>query len=146
MSNEIYNFDSNLTKSIKDRIKSQFVLLIPEEQWKGMIQQEINKFFQDNSVKQPWERRVHISDFGMLVQNELEKETLLRVKEYIKSSNFDLKYNELGQPFVENKVKEFFIDNANSTLSEIITEISMSMIREIASDTMRGLDKLKIKE
>lgn len=41
MENQIQKFDpSTLMQGVKDRIKSEFVALIPDEQWKQMIENE----------------------------------------------------------------------------------------------------------
>ncbi len=43
---QVEKFDpSTLMQGVKDRIKAQFVSLIPDDQWEIMIQKEVNAFF-----------------------------------------------------------------------------------------------------
>jgi hypothetical protein len=51
MTNEIEKFDpSTLMQGVKDRIKSTFVSLIPEDKWEELVQKEIDSFFNQEQL------------------------------------------------------------------------------------------------
>lgn len=64
----VQKFDpSTLMQGVKDRIKSEFVSLIPDEQWNEMVQKEINDFFKEKDTG--YSNRTYASDFSILVRD-----------------------------------------------------------------------------
>lgn len=116
---EIQKFDPNtLMQGVKDRIKSEFVSLIPDDHWNQMVKKEVDDFFQEkargyNSVQR-------ISKFGELVHAEVHKEAQKRIQKYLKSSVFNIVWNGNGMTTCSDKVKEVIMENSGEVLANMI--------------------------
>jgi hypothetical protein len=130
---EIQAFDpSKLMDGVRDRIKSEFVSLIPEDQWKLLIDKEINRFF--NVAKEVgYNPRERTTDFQDLVQYELKKETQRRVTEYLSSPDFQVMYGDYGQPIASQKVKELMVDSSGLILQNMIGGMLSTMMQDYAN-------------
>jgi len=118
VNNQIQKFDpATLMQGIKDRIKSEFVSLIPDEQWNEMIKKETENFFREKETG--YSNRTYASDFAILVRDELRKEAQKRLVDYLNSPEFNVMYGEYGQPIASQKVKELLIDNAGLVLQNM---------------------------
>lgn len=60
----------DLIQMVKDRVKAEYVSMIPDDQWEQMIQREVDEFFQVRN--QGYDQR-RCSDFQNIVREELNK-------------------------------------------------------------------------
>ena len=133
MSNEVQKFDpSTLMQGVKDRIKSEFVSLIPDDQWSQMIQKESDDFFRQKETGYSSNRQ-YASDFGILVRDELRKEAQKRLAEYLSSPEFNTMYGEHGQPVAAQKVKELIVENSGLILQNMFGGMFSIMIQDFAN-------------
>lgn len=133
MENEVQKFDpATLMQGVKDRIKSEFVSLIPDNQWQQMIEKEAKVFFEAKETGYS-SNRTYASDFGILVRDELRKEAQKRLLEYLSSPEFNTMYGEHGQPIASQKVKELIVDNSGLILQNMFGGMFSMMLSEFSS-------------
>lgn len=131
MENQVQKFDpSTLMQGVRDRIKSEFVSLIPDEQWSEMIKKECENFFQEKEAG--YGNRIYASDFQILVRDELRKEVQNRLATYLKSPEFNTTYDTYGKPIASQKVKELMIDNAGIILQNMFGGMFQTMLSEFS--------------
>lgn len=132
MENQVQKFDPTmLMQGVKDRIKSEFVSLIPDEQWSQMIKKEADDFFREKETG--YSNRNYASDFGILVRDELRKEAQKRLSEYLNSAEFSVMYQEHGQPIASQKVKELMIENSGLILQNMFGGMFSIMLNDFAN-------------
>lgn len=126
---EVKKFDpSTLMQGVKDRIKSEFVSLIPDEQWSEMIKKEAQSFFHERETG--YSNRQYASDFGILVRDELRKEAQKRLSEYLSSEEFNTIYDGYGQPITSEAVKKLIIENSGLMLQNMFGGMFSIMISD----------------
>lgn len=132
MSNqEINKFDpADAMKNIKDRIKSSFVELIPDEQWNEMVASEIKSFFYKKSDYSY--HRESKSDFEVLVRNEITKESIKRMAEYFSSQEFNEMWQLNGNNILSQKVKDLLIENSGIILANMLGVEFSNMLNNFA--------------
>lgn len=131
MSSQLAKFDpSTLMQGVKDRIKSEFVSLIPDEQWNEMVQKEINDFFKEKETG--YSNRNYASDFSILVRDELKAETKKRLAEYFTSSDFVATWSQYGLPNASKAVQEMMIENSGIIISQFFGGMFQSMLQQYA--------------
>lgn len=130
---QVQKFDpATLMQGVKDRIKSTFVSLIPEEQWKEMIEKEVGKFFQEYEFRQ-YDIR-YVSDFSVLVNSLLKEEAEKRMKEYLGSPEFQTVWTDNGPRIISQAIREMMIENSGLILCNMYQEMFTSMLHRFRSE------------
>lgn len=119
-------------QGVKDRIKSTFVSLIPEEQWKEMIEKEVGKFFREYELRQ-YDTR-YVSDFSVLVNSLLKEEAEKRMKEYLGSPEFQTVWTDNGPRIISQAIREMMIENSGLILCNMYQEMFTSMLHRFRSE------------
>lgn len=130
---QVQKFDpATLMQGVKDRIKSTFVSLIPEEQWKEMIEKEVGKFFREYELRQ-YDTR-YVSDFSVLVNSLLKEEAEKRMKEYLGSPEFQTVWTDNGPRIISQAIREMMIENSRLILCNMYQEMFTSMLHRFRSE------------
>lgn len=130
---QVQKFDpATLMQGVKDRIKSTFVSLIPEEQWKEMIEKEVGKFFREYELRQYNTR--YVSDFSVLVNYLLKEEAEKRMKEYLGSPEFQTVWTDNGPRIISQAIREMMIENSGLILCNMYQEMFTSMLHRFRSE------------
>jgi hypothetical protein len=130
---QVQKFDpATLMQGVKDRIKSTFVSLIPEEQWKEMIEKEVGKFFREYELRQ-YDIR-YVSDFSVLVNSLLKEEAEKRMKEYLGSPEFQTVWTDNGPRIISQAIREMMIENSGLILCNMYQEMFTSMLHRFRSE------------
>lgn len=130
---QVQKFDpATLMQGVKDRIKSTFVSLIPEEQWKEMIEKEVGKFFREYELRQ-YDIR-YVSDFSVLVNSLLKEEAEKRMKEYLGSPEFQTVWTDNGPRIISQAIREMMIENSGLILCNMYQEMFTSMLQRFRSE------------
>lgn len=130
---QVQKFDpATLMQGVKDRIKSTFVSLIPEEQWKEMIEKEVGKFFREYELRQ-YDTR-YVSDFSVLVNSLLKEEAEKRMKEYLGSPEFQTVWTDNGPRIISQAIREMMIENSGLILCNMYQEMFTSMLHRFRSE------------
>lgn len=130
---QVQKFDpATLIQGVKDRIKSTFVSLIPEEQWKEMIEKEVGKFFREYELRQ-YDIR-YVSDFSVLVNSLLKEEAEKRMKEYLGSPEFQTVWTDNGPRIISQAIREMMIENSGLILCNMYQEMFTSMLHRFRSE------------
>lgn len=130
---QVQKFDpATLMQGVKDRIKSTFVSLIPEEQWKEMIEKEVGKFFREYELRQYNIR--YVSDFSVLVNSLLKEEAEKRMKEYLGSPEFQTVWTDNGPRIISQAIREMMIENSGLILCNMYQEMFTSMLHRFRSE------------
>lgn len=135
MNNEVEKFDpSKLMQGVKDRIKSEFVSMIPDDQWSQMIEKEITEFFR--TKESGYNHRVFVSDFSILVYDILKEECRKRMKEYLEGEEFQSVWNNSGRPQASEFIKKLFIDNSGEMLNNFFSSMFQSHLEYMRNNLM----------
>lgn len=130
---QVQKFDpATLMQGVKDRIKSTFVSLIPEEQWKEMVEKEVGKFFREYELRQ-YDIR-YVSDFSVLVNSLLKEEAEKRMKEYLGSPEFQTVWTDNGPRIISQAIREMMIENSGLILCNMYQEMFTSMLHRFRSE------------
>lgn len=130
---QVQKFDpATLMQGVKDRIKATFVSLIPEEQWKEMIEKEVGKFFREYELRQ-YDTR-YVSDFSVLVNSLLKEEAEKRMKEYLGSPEFQTVWTDNGPRIISQAIREMMIENSGLILCNMYQEMFTSMLHRFRSE------------
>src|SRR5438876_11157179 len=79
MTDEIEKFDpSKLMQGVKDRIKSTFVSLIPDDKWDELVKTEIDAWFKKETYNNRYNQQV--SSFQIVVEETLKELAKEKVK------------------------------------------------------------------
>lgn len=105
-------------QKVKDRIKSSFVEMIPDDQWENMIKHEIDEFLKLRETS--GYRKERTSNFSSMVQSQLQEFSKEKLKEYLSSPDFLTIWGNNGKPIIGNAVKKFIIENSGEILVNLI--------------------------
>lgn len=135
MDNQIEKFDpSTLMQGVKDRIKSTFVSLIPDDKWDQLVKAEIDIFFnKDKNENGSGAGNIKVSSFSILVMQQLEIECKKRLKEYLDSVDFNLTYDQYGQKVTSETVKKMMIDNAGEIMINMFSGMFSQQLHHFRS-------------
>lgn len=121
MSGEIAPYDpAKLMDAVRDRIKAEFVALIPEDAWNKLVNVEVKKFFETTTSSGYYENRTLPSPFGKIVWEELEKETRVRVKALLESSEWAGEWDGQGGRKASEAVKKLITEKSGEILATVI--------------------------
>lgn len=119
MAEEIEKFDpSKLVDRVRERVQNTFAELIPEEQWKALVQKEINAFLTSHNDGYGHERE---SGLRQLVHSELRKKLGEILSVEFKSEKWALHWDGQRQQ-VGKEVERIIIDNAPEILSAMLRQ------------------------
>lgn len=123
---EIEAYDpSRLMAAVRDRIKAEFIGLIPEATWTQMIQAEVDRF-----MKAGDSRSYHApSGFTAAVQKELEEEVKRRTKEYLSSPEWNDHWATHGH--YSTRIKDLLIENLPEVIAATFGGMMQGVIEQI---------------
>jgi hypothetical protein len=137
MSEQVQKFDpSTLMQGVKDRIKSTFVSLIPDDQWDGMVQKEIDNFF--TYKKEAYSgygsnKQYEPTEFAKLVDGLLKEEALERIKTYLKGDEFYKTWTEKAEPTLADAIKALILENSGQMLINLLQAPMQMSIQNLQS-------------
>jgi len=128
MENEVQKFDAeDAMKQIKDKIKSAFVEMIPDEQWNAMVKTEIDNYFKVD-YRDGYRNSIRFSTFQQDVHSELEILVKEKVKEHL-TTYFAPAYNSKGYIVANENVEKFIKENVGNLMTTMIgTMIQQTML------------------
>lgn len=162
MGNEIEKFDpSKLMDGVKDRIKSTFVSLIPDEMWNTMVEKEIYIFTTGKIIPHhdydygtktynDWEERVPYSDVDIknewgsvtqkaecsplrqMIRDQLREKFQSDLKNYLNGKEYQAVYDQYGTVQVGKAIEEILIKNTDTIFKNF-----MASVMQKAFDQMR---------
>lgn len=116
-------FDANQAmQAIKDKIKSAFVELIPDEQWSEMVKKEVDDFFKvkEERFQSEGNAYMQVSSFQKMVVKTLQELTADKVESYIKENYQGEWDGHKGGYVVDEKIKEAVKENISDIFTDII--------------------------
>ena len=131
---EIQKFDpATLMQGVKDRIKSTFVSLIPDEQWDQMCQKEIDIFFSYRPALDNWNRKTEPSrtEFEKIVDQMLTDKARQEIVKFLDGEDFQVTWETNGKPVLSAAMKKLIVDNAGEILVNIMTQPFSNIISNI---------------
>lgn len=117
----------SLEERIAERVGKELVSLIPEEQWKELINSQIDHFMH---TKAP-----------AIVQEQVRAAFLIRVKEILESPEFSDQWDfDLQQQVVGPAVKELFVKAAPEVFMGMIQPILQNALYNFKSQVNSGIN------
>ena len=124
---DLQKFDpSQLMQGVKDRVKATFVSLIPDEQWEGMIQKEVDEFFK---MDRRYNDYNSASPFTILARSVLQD--LAKEKLHAHMQTFTCDLWEDNAPKLNDELKNLLIAAA----PEILTNMFKGMFQQAVNNT-----------
>lgn len=126
----------DIMQGVKDKIKSSFVELIPEENWNQMIQAEIDNFFQKNKQANTYNNNQHnkyVSQFDLMINAELKKYADEKINEHLRGPEFQAMWGNHGVTKVSEGLAKIIVENSGAILGEMIGSIFQMKISQMAN-------------
>jgi hypothetical protein len=130
MSEELLKFDpSTLMQGVKDRVKSTFVSLIPDEQWDNLVKKEVDAFFTESDAPKDYnyskggyayEVKTVPSPFRAMVWEMCQNQTNRVLREYLQE-RFQQQYDQQGKPIIDDAIQKLIVENAGQMFAQMIT-------------------------
>lgn len=111
---------TKLMDAVRDRIKAEFIGLIPEDVWKKMVDAEVQSFFEKGKESNYYDTRVTPSKFQRVVWEEMEKETRARMKTVFESGEWTTHFDGKGAPQAGAEVKKLLLENSGEIVSRVL--------------------------
>jgi len=164
---QIEKFDpAKLMEGVRDRIKSTFVSLIPDEMWSQMVEKEIYIFTTGKIVPHheykgdgkyfDWEERVpyedkdiydnwgnikvpaEVSPLRKMIREELSAKFRANLKEYLEGEEYQASYNKYGKPEISKAIKKVLLDNADTIFFGYMESMMQSAFEQMRYRMQQG--------
>lgn len=112
---------AKIMDAVTDRIKAEFVALIPGDQWKSMVKKEIEVFFSESST---YGRR----NFTQVVNETLTLEARKRVSDYLNSPGWSTQWGERGEPLASQNIEELVVKVMPQIQKAIFAEMAQHIV------------------
>ena len=121
---------AKLMDAVRDRIKAEFVGLIPEDAWKQMVKAEVERFFKTEDVYSYGysDRKALPSQFQRVVWDALQEDTKARVKAFLDSPEWAGEWGENGQRKAGEAVRKIVVEKSGEILSSLLANAMQQTI------------------
>jgi len=109
--------DTDILSNVKDKIKAEFVNLIPEDKWEAMVKSAVDDWFKKRETN--YNTREMVSSFDQFVQGLLKEEVKERVKAYFSSPEWQGEWKDGGET-ASDKMKEIIVENSDKIMATIL--------------------------
>lgn len=110
---------SRLMDAVRDRIKAEFVGLIPEDAWKEMVKSEVDNFLAPRH--EPYNNQRELpSLFQGVVLEELKTAVKAKMKEYLESKEWATQWG--GQPMntASEAVRKLVVEKSGEIMANVL--------------------------
>jgi hypothetical protein len=131
MSNELAHFNpSNYAEAIRQKIKIAMLEVIPEEQWRKMIEAEIRGYIEPRvGNRYNFDSHRGLSEFEKDVRYACAQEIEARMKAYFATPEWASEWDsDNGRLKVGQKVEEFLLKNSSQILTSWLGQAFQNMI------------------
>jgi hypothetical protein len=129
--NAIVSYDpSKLMDAVRDRIKAEFVGLIPEDAWKQMVKAEVDRFFKTEDMYSYGysDRKALPSQFQRVVWDTLQEDTKARVKAFLESPEWSGEWDGNGQRKAGEAVKKIVVEKSGEIVASLLANAMQQTI------------------
>ncbi len=120
-----------LKDKVSEKIKSAFVELIPEEQWKQLVSNEINRFTckeRDYSGEKP-------SILSTMINEAIRERFKAKIQEALNGNGFDAMYDSMtGKDMASTVAKEIAVQYAPQIVESLMSNLIQTAINRLRSD------------
>ena len=110
---KLKKFDpATIMDGVKDKIKAEFINLMPEGAWLAMVKTEVNRYFKETVDTRHHYNNQRYTPFAILIHNLLEQKAKERFKEYLNTPQFKETWDSKGKSVMSEAVKKFIIENS----------------------------------
>lgn len=122
---------TKLMDAVRDRIKAEFVGMIPEEAWKQMVAAEVKKFFEQSQAPAYHDRQMLPSGFQKIVWEEMDKEIRARMKTFLSSEEWNCRWEGGTKKDASEAVAKIVVEKSGEILSAILKGAIQSAVEEM---------------
>lgn len=124
-----------LMSAVRDRIKGEFIGLIPDDAWTSLIKAEAEKFFEKKQNSGYSDRAPLPSDFQSIVWKELETATKAKMQEFLASEEWTGKWD--GQRNAAGAaVRALVVEKSGEIMANVLGHAMQSTIEEMKNRMM----------
>ena len=125
-------FDPNtIMDGVKDKIKAEFINLIPEDAWKAMVKTEVDRYFKTAIDRNYSNHNQYYTPFATLVHNELQDHCKAKFKEFLGTPEFNSNEWKDGQQVMSEAVKKFIVENSGEVMANFFGNMMQSALMSI---------------
>ena len=127
---------AKLMDAVRDRIKAEFVGLIPEDTWKQMVKAEVDRFFQQQKAYNYGygnQEKILPSQFQEVVWKALEEDTKLRVKAFLDSPEWAGEWESNGTRKAGEAVKKIVVEKSGEIVSSMLANAMQQALESMRS-------------
>ena len=119
---------SAFADKVKDKIQAAVIELIPDEQWKGMIEAEINRFMQPRSEY----GKNYPAPLTKMIRDEIDNVMRERLQESLKSGELRPVWDpDKGVDVTQDMVREAVKENAPELMAALLSNLMASTLSEM---------------
>lgn len=127
---------ARLMDAVRDRIKAEFVGLIPEDAWKAMVKAEVERFFKAEDVYNYGygsDRKALPSQFQRVVWDALQEDTKARVKAFLSSPEWEGEWDGQGNRKAGEAVKKIVVEKSGEIVAALLAGVIQQTIEAARS-------------
>ena len=117
-----------LMDTVKARIRSEFVSIIPDDAWKAMVKKTVDKFFERErgyGDERP-------SEFDRLVSNLIHEEIRKRMMEYFQGPEWQGRMDSVtGKARMSEAIEKILKENASEIVARVLGNAMQSALQDM---------------
>jgi len=140
MGGELEKFDTgSMADRIQEKIKLEVVGLIPDEQWKAMIENTLKRFMEPTKSTSGYERDTKPAELDTLIKDCITGIFKEKITEMLHDAEFmKVTFQTHGRPLIEGKIKEMAQEVAPAVLTGMVSQICYDVVQQIQSNASSG--------
>ena len=108
---------TQILEKIQEKIKELYIGLLSDEEWKKLIQAEVDKFFRINDSYNSNSNQN--SQFTAIVREALRIDAQQKMADYLNSPEYQSTWDLKGRTVISQAVRSLLLDNATKMLMNI---------------------------
>lgn len=129
------NLPANLTDLVRDRIQKDFVQIIPEENWKQLVEGVVQQFTVKKKRNQ-YQNERYTSDLEELVYADLETKAKELIKAELNKPEYTSMWNGMNETVASAAVQEICQQHGQAVFNKVISNMVGNVIMNMRSNGM----------
>lgn len=126
---EVTKYDpSRLMDAVRDRIRSEFIGLIPQEQWSAMVRREIDEYF---LLRSTGYQQTNTTAFREDVRRILRERLANELKNYFAGPDWCEDWNDNGKLKTSVEVRRLIIESLPEILQAVLSQAIQATIGDM---------------
>jgi len=127
----------NAAEQLKSKIRTAFVELLPEEQWKEMVSTELKRFMAQSMKSDGYNRSIEMpSAFSQICSEVFTEYLKVQIKNLLASTEWGVNWN--GKPQISEAISAWLTANSKALIESTVQAMAGSAAQQLIQN-MRHL-------